>query len=245
MPDTDYPKAFLERLKSVTGRRARTVIDHILEHGHITTEELEVLYGYNHPPRAARDVRENGIPLETFYLQNSEGRRIAAYRFGDPGLLEEGKLGGRRTFSKEFRDRLLEENEDRCTVCLEKYESRYLQIDHRIPFEVAGDSDAEERRADAYMLVCGSCNRAKSWSCEHCENWQTIKNPDNCASCYWASPESYSHVALEAARRIDIAWKGDEVDDFDRTSQIAEKEGVTTPEYVKKIIREHVGKHRA
>ena len=242
MPKSNYPEELLERLKAVTGKRPRTVVDHILEHGFITTEELEVLYGYNHPPRAARDVRENGIPLETFYVQNSKGRRIAAYRFGDPERLEAEKLGGRRSFSKEFKDRLLEQTNNRCAICLEVYEPRYLQIDHRIPFEVAGDSDVEQSQADAYMLVCGSCNRAKSWSCEHCKNWQAIKDTDNCASCYWASPESYSHVALEAARRIDIAWKGDEVDEFDRTSQIAEQEGVTTPEYVKRIIRKHVDK---
>jgi hypothetical protein len=42
------------------------VIDHILQYGFITTEDLENTYGYNHPPRAARDVREAGIPLETF-----------------------------------------------------------------------------------------------------------------------------------------------------------------------------------
>ncbi|MCY4436593.1 MAG: HNH endonuclease [Chloroflexi bacterium] len=242
MSEPNYPKEFLERLKSVTGKRPRTVIDHILEHGFITTEELEVLYGYKHPPRAVRDVRESGIPIETFHVQNSEGQRIAAYRFGDPELLEGERFGGRKTFSKEFKDRLLKQSDNRCGICLERYESRYLQIDHRIPFEVAGDADAEQRRADAYMLVCGSCNRAKSWSCEHCDNWQTLKKPENCASCYWASPESYSHVALEAARRLDIAWKGDEVDEIDRTSRIAEKEGVTTPEYVKKIVRKHVGK---
>ena len=44
---------------------------YILKHGHITTEELEETYGYDHPPRAARDVREQGIPLETFILKGA------------------------------------------------------------------------------------------------------------------------------------------------------------------------------
>jgi hypothetical protein len=55
-------RAFLTQLKAVTNKRARIVIDHILEHGFITTEELETQYGYKHPPRAARDVRGQGIP---------------------------------------------------------------------------------------------------------------------------------------------------------------------------------------
>ena len=49
----------------------------------ITTEDLEKEYGYNHPPRAARDVRETGIPLETFSVKSSSGKSIAAYKFGD------------------------------------------------------------------------------------------------------------------------------------------------------------------
>lgn len=39
--------------------------------------------GYEHAPRAARDVRELGIPLETYKIKDSTGKSIAAYRFGD------------------------------------------------------------------------------------------------------------------------------------------------------------------
>jgi len=59
----DYPKEFLDLINGVEAKRPRTVIQHILKHGHITSQELKDLYGYNHPPRAVRDVREHGIPL--------------------------------------------------------------------------------------------------------------------------------------------------------------------------------------
>jgi len=36
----------IELLKSVSSKRARIVIEHILEHGFITTEELNRKYGY-------------------------------------------------------------------------------------------------------------------------------------------------------------------------------------------------------
>ena len=39
--------------------------------------------GYEHAPRAARDVRELGIPLETIRIKDSDGKSIAAYKFGD------------------------------------------------------------------------------------------------------------------------------------------------------------------
>lgn len=55
-----YPLEFLELLESVKAKRPRTVIQHILQHDQITTEELKNTYGYNHPPRAIRDVREQG-----------------------------------------------------------------------------------------------------------------------------------------------------------------------------------------
>lgn len=89
------PDDFLELCRSVTAKRPKAVIDHILQHGFITTEELKKTYGYNHPPRAARDVRENGIPLETFRVTGSDGRKIAAYRFGDVSKVRFTRLSGR------------------------------------------------------------------------------------------------------------------------------------------------------
>ena len=39
MTNPKLPKAFVALCKKVTAKRARTVIDHILEHGFITTDE--------------------------------------------------------------------------------------------------------------------------------------------------------------------------------------------------------------
>lgn len=194
MSEQNLPSDFLELLKAITGKRARIVVEHILEHGFITTEDLEMKYGYKHPPRAVRDVREQGVPLETFNTKNAEGRTIAAYRFGDPSEIRRGKLGGRKVLSKQFRSRLVQAMGSKCSICLQDYEVRYLQIDHRIPYEVAGDTG--ESDIQDYMLLCGSCNPAKSWSCEHCANWLELKQPELCNTCCWANPETYQHIAL-------------------------------------------------
>jgi hypothetical protein len=66
----DLPKEFLDRLSAVRNKRARAVIEHILAHGSISTEVLKNVYGYDHPPRAAKDVRDEGIPLETFRVKS-------------------------------------------------------------------------------------------------------------------------------------------------------------------------------
>ena len=63
---TIYPQEFIDLINSITAKRPSTVIKHIIEHGFITSEELKDIYGYNHPPRAVRDVREYGIPIITY-----------------------------------------------------------------------------------------------------------------------------------------------------------------------------------
>jgi hypothetical protein len=232
------PKEFVERLAAVTDKRPKTVIEHILKDGFITTQDLRDKYGYNHPPRAAKDVRDQGIPLETFRVKGSDGRSIAAYRFADLSKIRHGFLGGRRTFPKEFKDELAQVGGCRCRICLSQFEERYLQIDHRTPYEVVGDLRFNERDLDSYMLLCGSCNRVKSWSCEHCDNWIKGKSPEVCAACYWASPEAYEHIAMRDSRRLDLVWLGDEVVVHDELRDQANSEGRPIPEYVKRILRQ-------
>ena len=87
----------LARIQAVTAKRPRTVLDHILEHGYITTDDLKELYGYNHPPRAARDVRELGIPLKTVWVVIN-GRRLASYQLDIDSKVDAAKTRGRRPF---------------------------------------------------------------------------------------------------------------------------------------------------
>ncbi|MGR3295468.1 MAG: HNH endonuclease [Candidatus Bathyanammoxibius sp.] len=241
MNGSELPEDFLALIRSVTKKRPRTVIDHILSNGFITTEELRTLYGYNHPPRAARDVREEGIPLETFRVRDSEGRSIGAYRFADPTAARSDTLAGRKVFSKEFKEQLIGLLGCRCTICLQAYEDRYLQVDHRIPYEVSGDAATNDRQLADYMLLCGSCNRAKSWSCEHCTNWGESRRPEVCAGCYWAFPAGYSHVAMQELRRLDITWAGEDAAIYDALKQRAETLKVDLPDYVKEALRRHIG----
>lgn len=236
MSEPDLPEAFLRSLRSVKGKRARIVVDHILEHGSITTEELEQVYGYKYPPRAAKDVRDQGIPLETFSVRSRDGRSIAAYRFGDPSQVVEGRIGGRTAFSRGFKRTLYEESGGKCGICNGDFASRELQIDHRIPYEIAGDVDFSDNSVAAYMLLCGSCNRAKSWSCEHCPNWES-KSPDVCGDCYWAYPSDYRHVALRDVRRTDILWEDEEVATHDQLRNQATASSLSIQAYIKQLLK--------
>jgi len=240
MGKTRLPKDFLNRCRSVTGKRPRTVIDHILKHGFITTEELKDKYGYDHPPRAARDVREEGIPLETFRVTASNGRKIAAYRFGDPATAGFARLKGRTAFSKDLKKKLIAGGGSRCAIYLEEFPESELQIDHRIPFQIGGDEARQERSSADFMLLCGSANRAKSWSCEHCVNWRSLRDAAICRKCYWAYPEDYDHVAMRDVRRLDVMWTGCDVRDYERLKETSARLHKTMPAFVKEVLERHV-----
>ncbi|NEU74735.1 HNH endonuclease [Hassallia byssoidea VB512170] len=231
------PDEFIQLCQSVTAKRPKAVIDHILQYGFITTEELKQRYGYNHPPRAARDVREHGIPLETFRVTGTDQRKIAAYKFGDISKARFSRLSGRTGFSKLLKDELINKYGCKCFIYLEEVDKRELQIDHRVPFEVDGEPDLEPEN---FMLLCGSANRAKSWSCEHCENWKSIKDKSICLSCYWAYPENYTHIAMRQVRRIDLIWQGDDIENYERLKQQAARLNKEMPQFIKEIIDQQI-----
>ena len=208
------PKEFLERLRAVTAKRPKTVIQHILKHGFVPTEDLKNL-GYEHAPRAARDVRELGIPLETFRVKDSTGRSIAAYRFGNPDEAQDNvsKTAGRTVLSAAVKKALVEKYGAKCFIYLQPMDERLLQVDHRVPYEIGGENDPGN--LDCYMLLSPSANRAKSWTCEHCPNWEK-KDAAFCVRCFWAHPENYTHVAGKEQRQIVITFTGDEIEDCNR-----------------------------
>ena len=209
----EYPKEFLDLLQSVKAKRPQTVIKHILEHGFITSEELKNTYGYNHPPRAVRDVREHGIPIITYRVTGTDGRKIAAYKFGDPTDIQNNlsKAAGRTVLSKALKQALIDKYGSKCFIYLETMDKEVLQVDHRIPYEIGGEHD--EKDIDYYMLLSPSANRAKSWTCEHCGNWQK-KDSSFCLRCFWAYPENYDHIAGKFEKIISLVFTDDEIDDY-------------------------------
>ena len=131
----DLPNDFLEVLDSVTKKRARFVIDTILAKGFCTTEDLKN-GGYEHAPRAARDVRELGIPLITERGKDKDGKTIAVYTFGDWEETKRhnqlSKTGGRTQMTAKLKTALIERYGCRCHLYGEAYPERLLQPDHRI-----------------------------------------------------------------------------------------------------------------
>ncbi|WET78700.1 helix-turn-helix domain-containing protein [Amycolatopsis sp. QT-25] len=211
-------------------KRAAQARDHLLEHGSLTTEQLSGM-GYEHPPRAIRDLRDAGATVTTSSARNGVGKRIASYT-----LVPEMSVGrtGRVSIPKKFRDLINEEHGYKCAICAGKFEGRELQCDHRIPFGIAGDSATID--AANFMPLCASDNRSKSWSCERCPNW-TERDPEVCGTCFWAFPGNYEHVETRPERRVSITFQGDEVSVFNSLKEAASRRQVS----VQNLIKDTVG----
>jgi hypothetical protein len=59
-----------------------------------------------------------------------------------------------------------------------------------------------------------------------------------CASCFWAYPAAYTHIATIQIRRTDIAWQGDDVGVHDRLKAMAQKSGTTISEMLRVAARQ-------
>lgn len=230
-------KEFYDKLMSITGKRARFVIDTIISKGSCSTEDLKDA-GYEHAPRAKRDVVEAGVPIAVGKGVDRSGRRMAVYTLGDWEEYKKqnslAKTKGRNNLTDKLKQKLIEENGSKCALYGEEFPENLLQTDHRVPFEIGGNPD-DMMDTSKFMLLSPSANRAKSWACEHCENW-TKKDVSMCQSCYYASPENYTHVAGREERRIDLVFRGDEINLYDIVVQEAEKLGEPTQSAVKRYM---------
>lgn len=232
-----YSKNTVTKLLAITDKRPATVIRHILKYGYITSEELESLYGYKHPPRAIRDVRERGVNIETYRVKSEEGKTIGAYRFGNPVFSENRvlKTAGRTALSQTLKKALIDKYGSVCFIYHQLMEERLLQIDHRIPYEIGGEQSKMD--IDCYMLLSPSANRAKSWTCEHCLNWE-MKDMSFCKDCFWAYPENYSHIAGRKQRRIVVTFTDNEIEDYNRLIELVGKD--EAEDTIKKLVQNFI-----
>ena len=245
MPKTNYPAELLAAVAKVTTKLGKILVAHILKHGSVSTEDLELIYELTDAASAARDVKDAGVPLISTRGKRKTGRQMAVYSFGNPSLIRGDQFQGRKAFPKGFKKVLSDMYGAKCALCSTPYESQYLQIDHRVPYQIAGDSVDTERSGEEYMLLCGSCQRSKSWSCEHCDNWREGRQSEICRNCYWAVPEDYTHIALKDHRRLEIVWLGEtEVSDHSKLKLLAGKNAVALPVYAKAALAEYVRRQR-
>lgn len=229
----ELSRTLVEDIIGRTSGRSRVLVEHILDNGYVTTETLASL-GYDHPPRAAADVRDRGIPLQTV-IKTVDGKRMGHYRFPDGFKELDRRDSGRVAIPRKFQREVLDHYGSMDIFTGIEWDRGQLQIDHRIPFRISGDPNKPFDLAD-FMPVSPAMNRIKSWACEACPNWSE-KSLETCKSCYWAGPDrSYEHVATIPERRLDIVWQSHEVQEFDRLLEHSSDMGITAALMAKQLI---------
>lgn len=133
----------------------------LLKSGTVSTDELQEL-GYNHPPRVIGDIRDAGIPIVTGSGTSKGGNRMAVYSLGSSSDIQAGRIGGRSALPKAFKVKLIAKYGSVDCITGAELDERVLQIDHRIPYRIAGDTGLSDHDVAAYMLLDASSQRAKS-----------------------------------------------------------------------------------
>jgi hypothetical protein len=227
-------RKYIDDVLKVCSSRAAYVLGEILQHGEISSETIRNK-GFIHGARAVGDVRDNGIPLITLKTKSNDGRSIARYILGSASEIKRHKFGGRVAFPARLKADLITETGEICAISNQELPASELQIDHRVPYYIAGDINAE-RNTEEFMLLSRSMQRSKSWACESCENIKVQFDIAICKTCYWAYPEAYDHIAMKRERRIDITFSEAEIDLFERLKALAKEKSQSIQQALLSIL---------
>src|SRR5699024_710289 len=101
---------------------------------------------------------------------------------------------------RNLKEKIAEENGYCCEIDQTSFELRYLQIDHRMPYEVSGDPEEL-----IWKIICHFVLHTTElgYVVVNIPIIGSIKDPNICKTCYWASPSNYSHIAMEGVKRVE------------------------------------------
>jgi hypothetical protein len=209
------------RIKLLKNRRARVVTEFKVKNSSVNTD----------------DVQDTGLPIVTSETKDENNKDILSYKFAEEGKISFLREQDRKHFSKDFKDHLIEKHGSICCICLIKEESGHLQIGQRIPYGVLDEIQYKKEKEKNYFLLCGSCNRSKSLSCDTCKNYKEIKDPNVCKSCYWASPEKYNHIAMKKEGRIELVFTEELMETYNKIKSASETAKTNICKFVIELLK--------
>jgi hypothetical protein len=182
-------------LSSSMGKSARFVRNLLLRQGYTTTAQVRVQYD----PVAIFDLSRLGVPLKSERIREN-GRGSKRYML-DPEAFSQ-KVERRDFLTPAGRKRLCSMYSNKCAIC--GYFSSYyiLQVDHRVPFSLVGNSLMRSEGFASLQPLCPSCNSAKENACTDCVI--STKDFECCRTCYWAYPNKYEHIATRIEQRLTL-----------------------------------------
>lgn len=187
-------------------------------------------------PGLWRAGRRRNLELETFRVRSTDGEASVPAGSAIQRRLRRAASRAASSSPKGFKSALGGDPELALCGLRVELPDRYFQVDHCTPYEVAGDDGVDPTNLDPndFMLLCGSCNRSKSWSCEACDNYTLDGDEGICATCYWATPDDYQHIALAQQRRVVLVYEENEIEGYNRALERARAEGADLSSFLKK-----------
>jgi hypothetical protein len=166
--------------------REKSTLGVYLRQGYVTKQDC---YDLGFDPVVTRDLTKHGIVFES--------RQGAIYLDIERSNADHG---GPSQMATRRRDVLIEASGFVCNLCGATFEKKRLAVDHRIPHQIVGDRIVVEHGDAAFQVACYYCNNRKQQACRACPAQES--DGQECPTCYWASPEDYTHVARVPERRL-------------------------------------------
>jgi hypothetical protein len=187
-------REWLERVLACSGR-IHTAIGMYFEHYEITNEMFT----------ERTKMKDFGVRAPKAWGFRFTSRRVIDPRGRSVDLFEmapeqfNSRVKGRRQLPVLEERALFERHAYRCNWCRMAFSKDGLSPDHRLPHHLFGEADYGARGLDALQALCVTHNNEKNSACRRCRNFKLDAAADAsvCMTCQWASPENFTHVAMQ------------------------------------------------
>lgn len=175
--------------------RAKAAADLLMEKGVITKYDFEETHvPVSQAPRAIRDLKDHGIPIETLRKISvpQAKTKVNRYTLGSIDNINTSMRYGRMYDPTGMKEKLAKLHGDVCVFCGKKLTAKDRELDHKLPVNIFGDlSPVERLNPDNYQLVCRGCNRLKREATSHGAFDDQREGMDIVKQNYWYDPVQY------------------------------------------------------
>jgi hypothetical protein len=209
-------KEFLDLLVSNFSKRGNFVRDTMLTKGSVTRWDM---LGAGYDPVAVCDLTSLGVTVSTKMI-SEKGKSSMEYTLNPQAFIDRAE--SRMFMTPKERRRFFRSYGCKCLTCSLTLDPRSLQVDHRIPFILVGNSLVKLEGYSALKPACPSCNSTREDICRECiKKRGTNHEVLECRTCYWAYPENYTHIAGTHRSLILVASTRDDPSKLEQVREFA------------------------
>ena len=149
---------YFSKIMVKESKRAKVLKELMKDGKWYSADDIREITGYKHPNRAITDLRQFGYIVEQRYVIR-DGKRVAEWKLLSVTPVKEAKH--RFTLSKSDARKIFQRDNYTCVLCKEKYDEKFLRVDHKIPISRVGnhlDIKKDKNWMDKFQTMCIVCN---------------------------------------------------------------------------------------